>query len=139
MAHGHDDEDGNHDHGHDHDHGDLMAELIEHFEPVLEHCPQGVYIWVDDDNMVCNEPLADLFGCTPDEWASKPFLESYVDPKDQEMFANHYGKSIGELQGPVRFKFKAVRADGKTFLAETDMIPITFGGHAVAYHFVRKA
>jgi PAS domain-containing protein len=89
--------------------------------------------------MICNEPLAKLFGCTVQEWCdTEDFLGTFVDTKDREMFAQNYAKSIGHLQGPVRFRFKAVRKDGKTFNAETDMIPITFGGHAVAYHFVRE-
>lgn len=132
----HDDE--GHD-GHDHSHDDLFEELVEHFQPVLDNCPEGVYLWVDDENTVCNEKMAEMFGTTVEDW-SEPgsFLERFVDPKDQEMFAANYSKHVGHLQGPIRFRFKARRQDGKTFTAETDMIPITFAGHAVAYHFVRK-
>jgi hypothetical protein len=28
--------------------------------------------------------------------------------------------------------------DGSVFHAETDMIPFTFEGHTIAYHFVRR-
>lgn len=126
------------DHAHDHDHGDLFAELMEHLDPVFEYCPEGVYVWVDDDNMACNDKLAKLFGTTREEWASEPFLDTYVDPKDQKMFSENYGKAIANLGGPVRFRFRGRRADGKTVELETDMIPFTFAGHAVAYHFVRK-
>ena len=37
----------------------------------------------------------------------------------------------------MTFRFRGVRKDGSAFPAETDMIPLTFGGHTVAYHFVR--
>lgn len=126
--------------GHDHDHADLFEELTAHFQPVLDECPEGVYLWVDDENMVCNENLAKMFGyATPEDWANvEDFLGTFVDKADQERFGAHYSKHIGELAGPVRFRFKARRKDGKTFDAETDMVPITFAGHAVAYHFVRK-
>lgn len=125
--------------GHDHDHGDLFAELTDHLAPVLEECPEGVYLWLDNEHMVCNEALAKMFGCTVEEWSQAgDFLGSFVDPKDQEMYARNYGKHVGHLQGPVRFRFKARRKDGSTFAAETDMVPLSFGGHVVAYHFVRK-
>lgn len=127
--------------GHDHDHADLLEELTAHFQPMLDECPEGVYLWVDDDNMVCNDKLAKMFGYSgPDEWAAvHDFMGAFVDEKDQEMFGKNYSKHVGHLAGPVRFKFKARKKDGSTFQAETDMVPLTFGGHAVAYHFVRKA
>jgi len=31
----------------------------------------------------------------------------------------------------------AMATDGTTVDAESDMIPLTFGGHTFAYHFVR--
>jgi hypothetical protein len=33
---------------------------------------------------------------------------------------------------------RGLRKDGSTFSAETDMIPISYRGHPVAYHFVRQ-
>ncbi|MFO1532379.1 MAG: hypothetical protein ABR562_01560 [Thermoplasmatota archaeon] len=143
-SHGQGDEQGNHGHGqghdHGHDHGDLMDELMEHLQPVLDNAAEGVYVWIDEDNMACNERLADLFGCSVEEWcAVEDFLGTFVDAGDREMFSRNYSKAIGHLQGPIRFRFKAVRKDGKKIDLETDMVPLTFGGHAVAYHFVRKA
>jgi hypothetical protein len=38
----------------------------------------------------------------------------------------------------VTFRFNALRKDGSTFAAETDMVPIAHDGHMVAYHFVRE-
>jgi len=37
----------------------------------------------------------------------------------------------------VTLRFRGVRKDGTTVDAESDMIPLTFGGHTFAYHFVR--
>ena len=125
--------------GHDHSHKDLLAKLTEHFQPVLDNAPDGVYLWLDPEHLVCNENLAKLFGITPAEFArTTDFLGRFVDPEDQERFAANYGKHIGQVQGPVRFRFKARRKDGTAFDAETDMIPVGFGGHVAAYHFVRK-
>jgi hypothetical protein len=40
---------------------------------------------------------------------------------------------------PVTLRFRGVRKDGTVVDAESDMIPLTFGGHTFAYHFVRVA
>jgi PAS domain-containing protein len=125
---------------HDHSHTDLMDELAAHFGPLLENSKDGVYLWLDGDNAICNEKLAKLFGTTVAEWC-KPgsFLDRFVDPKDHDLFGGNYQDHVANLSGPVRFTFRARRKDGSAFAAETDMIPISFGGHAVAYHFVRPA
>lgn len=126
--------------GHNHDHGDLMRELTAHFQPILDECPQGVYLWMDPEHGVCNEAFANMFGIRKEDFTKgHDFLGTYVDDADQATFGAHYGKNVAHLEGPIRFQFKARRKDGSTFRAETDMIPITFGGHPVAYHFVRVA
>jgi PAS domain S-box-containing protein len=121
-------------------HEDLIEELAEHFQPVLEHCPQGVYLWLDEGHKTCNERLAEMFGYTVPEWRAVPSsLGTFVAPEDQEAFSQHYYQTVYALAGPVTFAFRGVRKDGSTFLAETDMIPIVYRGHQVAYHFVREA
>jgi hypothetical protein len=45
---------------------------------------------------------------------------------------------VQELAFPVTFRFRGVRKDEGVFQAETEMIPLTYGGHTMAYHFVRK-
>ena len=59
--------------------------------------------------------------------------------EDQEQFSANYYASVNDLTSPVRFRFKGVHADGSEFPVETDMMPITYDGHAVALHFVRPA
>jgi PAS domain S-box-containing protein len=122
------------------EHSKIITELGKEFKPVLSHSPDGVYLWLDDENMICNEKFAKMLGYTVREiQAVGDFLGKLVAEKDQQMFANNYRKTIAALSSPVRFKFQAVKKDGSRFSAETDMIPITFKGHAIAYHFVRKS
>lgn len=127
--------------GHDHSHTDLLDELLEHLAPVFENAVDGVYVFLDDETAACNDKCAKLWGYkSPAEWAkASPFLDHLVADNDQETVSRHYHDHIANLSGPVRFKFKAKRKDGSTFNCETDMIPLTFAGHAVAYHFVRQA
>ena len=124
----------------DREHGKIMKELAEQFRPVFESSPMGVYLYLDDTHKICNEHLARMFGISAEEWAKTgSFLDAYVDPRDQKLFAANYQHHIAKLTHPITFKFLARRKDGTSFMAETDMIPISWHGMPVAYHFVREA
>jgi PAS domain S-box-containing protein len=117
----------------------VIRELAEQFRPVMEGSPDGVYLWLDEAHKACNERLANLFGYTVEEWcATEPFLENFVAEEDRKVFSWNYHNRVAALAFPVTFRFRGQRKDGSTFAAETDMIPISHRGHAVAYHFVRR-
>ncbi len=119
-------------------HEQIMRELAEQFAPVLDKSPDGVYLWLDDEHALCNKKLAAMFGYTVDEWGSRPFLDTYVARADQSQYAWNYQNRVATLAFPVTFRFHGRRKDGSTFAAETDMIPLSWRGHAIAYHFVRQ-
>ena len=120
-------------------HKGIIKELSEQFAPVLKHSTDGVYLWLDEENMICNDKLAKMFDYSVKELCSEhPFLETFVAEKDRELFSMNYHKSVAPLARPVTFRFRGIRKDGSTFQAETDMIPISWQGHAIAYHFVRQ-
>ena len=58
--------------------------------------------------------------------------------EDRKVFSWNYHNRVATLAFPVTFRFQGLRKDASTFAAETDMIPISYQGHAVAYHFVRQ-
>jgi PAS domain S-box-containing protein len=120
-------------------HEEAIARLAEHLQPVFTSSPDGVYVWLDETHWTCNERLAELFGFSVGELENTPnFLQLRVHEDDQELFSWNYWNRVQELAFPVTFRFRGVRKDGSAFPAETDMIPLTFGGHTVAYHFVRR-
>ncbi len=120
-------------------HADVIRELAQHVRPVFEESPDGVYLWLDSHHSICNERLAQLFGYTVEEWcAVEDFLGTFIAPEDQEAYGANYQTCVASLAYPVTFRFRGVRKDGRTFAAETDMIPLSFAGHAIAYHFVRQ-
>jgi len=120
-------------------HEQFLREMLEQFSPVFEKSPDGVYLYLDDRHKICNERLATMFGLTVKEWSAIPdFLAGFVVEKDQEMVARNYRQHVSALTRPVTFRFDARRKDGSTFIAETEMIPISWRGHPVAYHFVRE-
>ena len=86
-------------------------------------------LYLDDHHKICNERLAKMFGLTTKEWAAAPnFLGDFVVEQDQEMVANNYQRNVAMLTRPVSFRFRALRKDGSTFTAETEMIPIAWRG-----------
>lgn len=118
---------------------EVVRELFEQFRPVFEGSPDGVYLWLDEAHKVCNERLAEMFGYSMEEWSeAEPFLDTFVAEEDRAIYSWNYHNRVSALAFPVTFRYRALRKDGSTFAAETDMIPISHRGYAVAYHFVRR-
>ena len=120
-------------------HDVATKELAEHLRPIFDASPDGVYVWLDEEHWICNERFAALFGYDgPEELNDTPhLLQRLVHGDDQELFSLNYWNRVQALAFPVTFRFTGVRKDGSTCQVETDMIPLTFGGHTFAYHFVR--
>jgi len=131
-------------HSHEHVHGGathkkLIEDLEHEFLPILENSTDGVYLWLGDEAKFCNEKLAKMFGYTKEEWKNaKVFLEDMVHGDDAARYADNYNRCVAALAHPVSFRFMAKRKDGSYFAAETDMIPLMYKDHVVAYHFVRE-
>jgi PAS domain S-box-containing protein len=115
-------------------------ELADHLQPLFDASPDGMYVWLDEGHWVCNQRFADLLGFdSPDELNDTPsFLQRMVHGDDQQHFSWNYWNRVQALAFPTTFRFRGVRRDGSAFQAETDMIPVTYGGHTFAYHFVRR-
>ena len=120
-------------------HEQILREMLEQFGPVFQQSPDGVYLYLDDRHKICNDRLAKMFGLTVQEWSAAPnFLGDFVVEQDQEMVSSNYQRHVAMLTRPVSFRFRALRKDRSTFTAETEMIPITWRGNPVAYHFMRE-
>jgi len=120
-------------------HEDVIPQLAGHLQPIFESSPDGVYVWLDETHWTCNERLAALFGSTVDELENSPsLLQRFIHEDDQGNFSWNYWNRVQAQAFPVTFRFTGVRSDGSTFQAETEMIPLSYGGHVVAYHFVRR-
>jgi PAS domain S-box-containing protein len=121
-------------------HDVATKELAEHLAPIFESSPDGVYIWLDEQHWICNERFARLFGYeSADELRDTPYLlQRIVQEDDQQLFSWHFWNRVQARAFPATLRFRGVRKDGAVVHAETDMIPLTFGGHTFAYHFVRE-
>ncbi|MFN2588083.1 MAG: PAS domain S-box protein [Actinomycetota bacterium] len=119
-------------------HAQAVNELRENLAPIFDRSPDGVYVWLDETNKACNDKLAKLFGYSVDEWEAVDDFAATFLADDRGHYVWEYQTKVADLRFPVTFRFKGKRKDGSTFDAETDMIPLTYGGHTVAYHFVRQ-
>ena len=121
-------------------HDEATRQLASHLEPIFGASPDGVYVWLDEQHWVCNENFARIFGYgSADELTDTAYLlQRLVHEDDQANFSWNYWNRVRALAFPASFRFRGVRKDGTEFQAETDMIPLAFGGHTFAYHFVRQ-
>lgn len=127
-----------HNHAHGHSHGDLLGELAEELGPVLEYSEQGVYIYMDDDNKVCNEKFAMLLGYgSADEWAkvegSFPVL--FVDEKSQDALIEAFQKGMEHMTASTS-SIVWKKKSGGTVDTTVILVPISFKGHLFALHYV---
>lgn len=56
----------------------------------------------------------------------------------QEVVCDELQGACGGIEASGSFRFHAIRKNGKTFIAETEMIPVSWNRHLIAYHFVRE-
>jgi PAS domain S-box-containing protein len=122
-------------------HDVATKELAEHLHPLFEVSPDGIYVWLDEEHWICSRRFAELFGYgSPEELNDTPrLLQRIVHQDDQQLFSWSYWNRVQSLAFPTTLRFRGVRKDGSVIQAETDMIPLTYGGHTFAYHFVRRA
>jgi PAS domain S-box-containing protein len=115
-------------------------ELAEHLRSLFDSSPDGVYIWLDEEHWICNSRFAELLGYdSPDELNDTPhLLQRWVHEDDQGQFSWSYWNRVQTLSFPTTLRFRGKRKDGSVTSFETDMIPLAYGGHTFAYHFVRN-
>lgn len=65
-------------------------------------------------------------------------LQRLVHEDDQGVVSWNYWNRVQAQAFQVTFRFQGVHKDGSALQIETDMIPSSYGGHVVAYHFVRR-
>ena len=121
-------------------HEAATKELAEHLRPIFESSPDGVYVWLDEEHWICNQRFAELLGYgSPDELNDTPYLlQRWVHEDDQQLVSWSYWNRVQTRSFPTTLRFRGLRKDGTEVLVETEMIPLSYGGHTFAYHFVRN-
>jgi ketosteroid isomerase-like protein len=118
----------------------VLEEVSGHLAEVFDRVPGGVYLYLDPTHKVCNERLAEMLGTTVEEWRRlENFRDTFVEVADRQSYCDTYERVVHGLDWPDTYRFRAVRKDGTAFDAEATIVPLTFAGHRLAYHFVRPA
>lgn len=123
---------------HDHNHDDLIPSVEEEYQELLENSEQAIYIYLDDENKVCNKKFATLLGYkSPKEWAdiTESFPQVFVDEHSQETLVNAYQDAMEKgVASTNEIVWK--KKDGSTVKTNVILAPIIFDGHLFALHFV---
>lgn len=119
-------------------HQELIQNIAQDYAEILNSSQQAVYIWLDEERMVCNNRFAELLGYDSAlEVCSQKgtFLDAFVSEPSQEILAKAYQDAMSKKISstfPLHWKKK----NGGTVLARVNLVPIVYGGHLFALHFI---
>ncbi len=119
-------------------HQELIKNIAEDYAEILNSSLQAVYIWLDEERMVCNSRFAEMLGYdSADELSSQkgPFLEVFVSEPSRETLAKAYNDAMSKKISstfPLHWKKK----NGGTVLSKVNLVPIVYGSHLFALHFI---
>jgi PAS domain S-box-containing protein len=117
-----------------------IAELEKEYAPLFEACPDGVYIYIDDEHKTCNQKLADLLGQDVRHFkAMESYLDECVDEGSIDLVIHTYMKHFAEETRPIRIEYVARRSDGTTFPATLHQVPIVHDGELMVLGFIKPS
>ena len=116
-----------------------IRELEAEYAPLFEACPDGVYIYIDDEHKTESQRLCDMLGHTLEHFkAMESYLDECVDEGSIDLVIHTYMKHFAELTQPIQMDYVARRSDGTTFPATLFQIPISHDGALMALGFIRE-
>ena len=121
-------------------HAEILNAISEQFKGILNFSEAGIYIYINDENFVCNEKFAALLGYKKAGDISQgkdTFLELFVAPKSQKTLVTAYRNAMEKMVGSkVSITWKN-KVKG-TIATNVILVPIEYQGHLLALHFVEK-
>jgi PAS domain S-box-containing protein len=101
---------------------------IEKYQDLIENAVDSIAILQKHEIKVVNAQLLKIFGCRhKDEMVDRPFME-FVAPEHRKLMSRMCFDREGNEAFPYHWGFKALRCDGKTFVAELFTYLIEFKG-----------
>ena len=119
-------------------HGDLIKEAREHLKAIFEGSSQSIYLFLDDENKICNKRFASLLGYkSPEEWSSvkESFTQAFVDDKSRDKLVSTYQKATSDFVGSS-FEVEWKKKTGGKVKTKVILVPFLFNGHLMALHFI---
>ena len=117
-------------------HEHIIKELTEMLEPVFSHCPQGVYLYLDDEHKNCNKKFAAMLGYkSPQEWVDNLYPVDDLDKTDQAKGIKAYMDASQKYKSST-LPATWVRKDGKKVKTTVTMVPISYKDEVFVLHFI---
>jgi len=122
-------------------HSQIIVGVFKQMRDVFEMSGQGIYIYLDDQNKVCNSKFAAMLGyASPEEWASvkQNFPTAFVAEKSQRALVETYQRAVERGTGSsINIVWK--RKTGGTVKTQVILVPLSFEDHRMALHFVTES
>lgn len=122
----------------DQHHQELIKGIEEQYKEILDSSQQAIYIWLDEECMVCNAKFATLLGYASANELSQTkgaFLENFVVEPSQAVLANAYNDAMSKKISST-FSLTWKKKSGGTVLTRANLVPVAFGDHLFALHFI---
>ena len=125
---------------HNEHHEGVLDGVAGQLKTVFAQSAQGVYIYLDDDHLICNEKFAKMLGYSSAKEVRSTegsFLEAFVAESSQPVLAKAYQDAMQHQTGStnqITWKTKTDKEVGST----TILVPIEFDGHLMALHFITE-
>jgi PAS domain S-box-containing protein len=119
-------------------HAELIKAVTEEFKDIFDNSSQGVYVYLDDDHLACNNKLATMLGYSSSEEMLKtkgPFLDAFVAGESQDDVVAAYRASMDKMVGSTS-KVTMKKKDGGTLNVTVMLVPISYQGHMMALHYI---
>ena len=125
----------------DHHHQELLSGVTVQYKEILDSSQQAIYIWLHDGSMVCNSKFASLLGYSSASELSQvkgEFLEMFVADPSQATLAKAYNDAmVKKISSTFALTWK--KKNGEPVRSMVNLVPIVYGDHLFALHFIDKA
>ena len=118
----------------------LVDNLREVFKEIFENSEQGVYIYINDLDKLCNKNFAELLGYeSVSEWENveENFPTVFLHNDSRQALVSVYQKAMEKHVGSsIDITWR--RKDGGSVRTNVILVPFPFEGHLLALHYVSK-
>ncbi len=119
-------------------HQQLIKEITKEYEEILNSSQQAIYIWLDEECMVCNARFAEMLGYdSAAELSSQKgsFLQAFVAEPSQATLASAYNDAMSKKISST-FPLTWKKKNGEMRSSQVNLVPIIYGNHLFALHFI---
>jgi len=123
---------------HSESHEEIISEARKEYKSILDESKQGIYIFLDDVNKICNEKFASMLGYpSANAWekVTENFPTAFVSEKSQSILIDAYQDAMNNsIASNIKVTWK--KNKGGEVNTNVILVPISCKNHSLAMHFV---